>query len=210
MATHLCLKKCFCMIQLASPLFCCHFDSQGSVFQHQILSMDDCQPADLLTQTECILTYAGYWPDVCINYTLICVDVAFCAWWLSVSHQKTLGPLISFIATTVYQLVLCLLLGCSGVSIIWCAVVGWYIHKSRCQAGSQVPQNQAMIFKAEILLLLLNSATVLFYAITAPIITSVAHCLALLLGMGLSKLENCCGHSSYQLASMEDSRRSPP
>ncbi|CAK9097470.1 Hypothetical protein SCF082_LOCUS45721 [Durusdinium trenchii] len=103
-----------------------------------------------------------------------------------------------------YQVVLCLFLGCSGVSIVWCAVMGWYIQKSRCQlasASSQTqlsPESQAVVSKAEIILLLLNASALIYYAITSEMITSVAHGCALLLGMGLSQLESCCGCCSDQ------------
>lgn len=157
--------------------------------------MDDCGAANLLAKCGCILTYGGSELDICINYTLLILDVAFCTWWLNISHRSTIQPLISLIGVMIYQVVLCLFLGCSGVSIVWCAVIGWYIQKSRCSSQGTPheisPQNSALVSRAETVLLLLNAAALIYYAITSEMITSVAHGCALLLGMALSKLESC-------------------
>ena len=161
--------------------------------------MDECGSGNLLAKIECILTYGGSGLDIAINYALLILDVTFCASWLNLLHQNAMKPCISLIAVTIYQVVLCLFLGCSGVSIVWCAVVGWYIQKSRCQLQAAVsPQNKACVSKAEIALLLLNASALIYYAITSAMITSVAHGCALLLGMGLSKLEPCSGCCSDQ------------
>eukprot|EP00435_Cladocopium_sp_Y103_P065664 s131_g27.t1 len=161
--------------------------------------MDECGSGNLLAKIECILTYGGSGLDIAINYALLVFDVTFCAWWLNIAHQNARKPCISLIAVMIYQVVLCLFLGCSGVSIVWCAVLGWYIQKSRCQSQAAVsPQNKALVSKAEIALEALNASALTYYAITSAMITSVAHGCAVLLGMGLSKLESCCGCCSDQ------------
>ena len=152
--------------------------------------MDECGSGNLLAKIECILTYGGSGLDVAINYALLVLDVTFSAWWLNIAKQNAMKPCISLIAVMIYQVVLCLFLGCSGVSIVWCAVVGWYIQKSRCQLQAAVsPQNKAF----EIALLLLNASALIYYAITSAMITSLAHGCAWLLRMGFSKLESCSG-----------------
>lgn len=165
---------------------------KNSVFPSPNLkpNMDECGSGNLLAKIECILTYGGSGLDVAINYALLVLDVTFSAWWLNIAKQNAMKPCISLIAVMIYQVVLCLFLGCSGVSIVWCAVVGWYIQKSRCQLQAAVsPQNKAF----EIALLLLNASALIYYAITSAMITSLAHGCALLLGMGFSKLESCSG-----------------
>ena len=155
-------------------------------------AMDECGAGNLWAKIECILTYGGSGLDIAINYSLLILDVTFSAWWLNITNQNAMKPCISLIAVMIYQVVLCLILGCSGVSIVWCAVVGWYIQKSRCQSQAASPQ-KAFLCKAEIALLLLNASALIYYAISSAMITSLAHGCALLLGMGLSKLESCSG-----------------
>ena len=175
------------------------YSSFLSTSSHRILSrpfsksMDDCGSGDVVQKIECIVTYGGSISDICINYTLLVLDITFCAWWLTMRHQNVRKPLTSLIIVAIYQVLLCFFLGCSGVSIVWCAVIGWYIHKSRCVVGQRNSEQYHIWY--ELLLLLPNASALLYYAITSEVITSIAHICALLLGMGMSKLEECCGSS---------------
>ena len=74
---------------------------------------------------------------------------------------------------------------------MWCAVIGWYIHKSRCVVGQRNSEQYHLWY--ELLLVWPNAAALVYYAITSEVTTSIAHICALLLGMGMSKLEECCG-----------------
>ena len=109
--------------------------------------MDECgtDPSHLVENIGCIVTYGGSTLDMAINYTLLTLNVSTLVyWWLWVAvpqQQQTLSsshyqhevaiPMASLVFTMAFQIGLCLILACSGISIVWCACVGWYLHKSR-------------------------------------------------------------------------------
>ena len=135
---------------------------------------------------------------------------------------------------TAFQWILCLIVGCSGISIIWCALCGWIVHglysDTRTNHNDHNPpqepdsgriiisthdddnnnnvnnndsSNETPIIIAEEddnlftgtrsprlslvvgVLLLVDVATIVYYAITAEMITTVAHICALILGASL-------------------------
>lgn len=59
--------------------------------------MDDCGSGTLVAKVVCILTYGGCALDICINYALLLLDVAFCKLWLTVSHQPTYCSAFDFV-----------------------------------------------------------------------------------------------------------------
>ncbi|KAL7555393.1 hypothetical protein ACA910_017694 [Epithemia clementina (nom. ined.)] len=108
----------------------------------------------------CILTYGGSTVHIAINYTLLCLDVgAMGTWWFltknSQRHRSDEGqvqpsttsvaaaaPLASFVFVIAFQIGLCLVVGCSGISIVWCACLGWYWHKRRIFAVARLQEGR--------------------------------------------------------------------
>jgi hypothetical protein len=101
--------------------------------------------------------------------------------------KRFAAAIASLIFVVLYQIVLCLILGCSGISIIWCACAGWIVWE--LQRVDQPPRGVASSFPPEPLAVLsLDALTILYYSITAEAITTVAHFCAILLGILLSVL----------------------
>jgi nitrate reductase NapE component len=88
----------------------------------------------------CILTYDGDGLDVIINYVLLIVNLLVCVAQLRAGgihhddtqneHQRqSRGRAVKAAAALVFvvafQLVLCLAVGCVGISVVWCAMMGW-------------------------------------------------------------------------------------
>ena len=118
-------------------------------------AMDECSSGSVADRVQCILTYGGAtWrqaicsffrahleaiENIVINYSLLICDVAYCAWCVRLWHLRPLWPLAELLAVMTFQVLLCLLLGCSGVSIVWCAIVGWYVLARRGEHPAEAP-----------------------------------------------------------------------
>lgn len=133
--------------------------------------------------------------DIVINYAVLCCSVV----GLIAAHSGTtsgvlrsLGLLLWF---TIFQVLLCLGVGCAGISVIWCAAVaastpaasrlGWMNTGTKPR-----PVSQENIFGWGISTLkgvlaasaATTSMAIVYYAVVAEAITTLAHVLALGLG----------------------------
>jgi hypothetical protein len=177
-----------------------------------ILSGDDdddleCRCGNIGSRLICILGYNGSMWDILINYALILINLSYCILEMKRSggggeendlrrrrrqEIRAMGALAFVVA---FQVVLCLAVGCSGVSIIWCAICGWIMsrHKRLTDARSAVgvePEEEeparlqlhTKFDKMEKMVVLLDVAVIIYYAVTLPFISTVAHICALVLG----------------------------
>jgi nitrate reductase NapE component len=113
-------------------------------------------------QIVCILTYDGDGVDVIINYVLLIANLVVCVAQLKsgVLHhddtprdhpRQSRGRVVKAVATLVFvvafQLLLCLCVGCVGISIIWCAMMGWIA----CEKGIGMHRHpqQALLRQSE-------------------------------------------------------------
>jgi hypothetical protein len=175
--------------------------------------MDEC-PANesLLARTTCILTYSGEVEDIRINYVTLCLTLLVAvarAKYASVQIPETARKVrwllecsIALIGVTLFQITLCWILGCAGISIIWCSLAGWTINERWCvqdsagratTGGVVANQNQIITPRkwmeiCEDVVLTVVLVVLVYYAIESPLITSVAHVCALLLGTILSRM----------------------
>ncbi|CAE7709360.1 unnamed protein product [Symbiodinium pilosum] len=67
----------------------------------------------------CILTYNGCGQDIAINYALLATQAP--AFYMCAGSYTV--PVFAFFA--IFQVVLCMLAHCSGVSVVWCAILGY-------------------------------------------------------------------------------------
>jgi uncharacterized iron-regulated membrane protein len=161
-------------------------------------SMNECHDGDWTHRTACILTYAGDAPDTCLNYVVLAATLlvalrrarqrtmlARCWWWATGTALVGVG---------LFQIVLCLLLGCAGISIVWCAVAGWLMNERQEEEEDPVSNDSATAHSpsrglrpVEDVLLTGVLAVLIYYGGTAPPITTGAHFCALVLGALLSK-----------------------
>jgi hypothetical protein len=118
-----------------------------------------------IDQIACILSYNGTVLDTVLNYTILAAHVY--TERTSTSPRSTAATLSCFLFVVGFQIFLCLLVGCSGISIIWCACLGWQYRRLPLWLG------------------ILDGLLLLYYAVTGEWITTVAHACAIVLGRGL-------------------------
>eukprot|EP00439_Symbiodinium_sp_Y106_P074386 s744_g14.t1 len=77
----------------------------------------------------CILSYNGCEKDVVINYALILAQAP--------AFYKCAGvySLVIFVFYSAFQVLLCVLVHCSGVSVVWCAMLGYCLAVVVRKAG---------------------------------------------------------------------------
>ena len=195
-------------------------------------ALDECANDALCARISCILSYNGSGFHGILNYSLLAVTLAGCAWQQREHHQMHVGALnhqvpgeSSSISTSRYtacasddnnandntavssvvpdrrrkppttraallclgfamafQIGLCLVLHCSGISIVWCAGMGWMLYGSR-QHPTPISGSRSNLQLW--LPLALDFAGIMFYAITAEPITTIAHGCAFVMGATL-------------------------
>jgi hypothetical protein len=156
---------------------------------------------DVLSRIGCILTYGGERNDILINYALFILNTVWCYFTLLATTTCADRPptvrgsyycthsTMSLVFIVAFQVVLCLIFGCSGISIVWCAQAGWILHQ-RYHAHFQDYQTREVVIPpiTEIIVLVVGVLAILYYAVTVEAITTVAHVCALVLGSLLSLL----------------------
>ncbi len=115
----------------------------------------------------CVLTYDGSRSDVAINYALLFATGAL---FIFGGPPKRRGAILAFFAA--FQLGLCYGIGCTGVSIIWCA----------CAGGGALDQHRGPRLVAFRFVAAAVVAALLYYALVAEAITDIAHVCALTMG----------------------------
>ena len=119
----------------------------------------------------CVLTYGNRAGDpkldIAINYTLLFATAAL---FIFGGPPKRRAAMLSFFAA--FQLGLCYVIGCAGVSIIWCA----------CAGGGALDHHSGRRLVAFRVVAVAVVAALLWYALTAEAITDIAHVCALTLG----------------------------
>ena len=167
-----------------------------------------------------ILTYNDSMNDCVINYTTLCLEMTATMIVINVLNQQYIATLIDkrlycSIATLnvitliilvvlllLFQVVLCIFVGCTGISIVWSSLIGyygyyisrkWFLYKTDNQHNVLIQQNQesnkspsiGSCFANTIVALsfLIGVAVWIYYAIFASMITSLAHFCALVLGV---------------------------
>ena len=105
--------------------------------------------------------------DIAINYTLLFATGAL---FIFGGPPKRRAAIISFFFA--FQLGLCFVIGCSGVSIVWCACVG----------GAALDQHRGVRLVVFRVVSVAVVAALLWYALVAEAITDIAHVCALTMG----------------------------
>jgi hypothetical protein len=154
------------MIMSSNPLVCA--SNQADLEWRRALTVesivDACKKAPTAAAFEgaqrglpdrlvCILTYDGDGLDVIINYVLLIVNLFVCISQLragGLQHDDTQNEhqrqsrgwvaraLTALVFVVAFQVLLCLAVGCVGISVVWCAMMGWIA----CERGIGVPRQQ--------------------------------------------------------------------
>lgn len=154
--------------------------------------MNECSNSSLWRRTGCILSYGGSEIDIVLNYVLLLVNVASCG--LTLAWEGGRGyrvALHSLLFVMVFQIALCLALGCSGISIVWCACAGWIMAERRRledRSEGNPSAERLKILYVERAIIFLDVGAILYYAVVTAPITTVAHFCAMVLGAMLSMM----------------------
>lgn len=150
----------------------------------------------------CILSYAGSTDDIALNYTLLVISTC-AAYFLLKQYSNSMSTsfasinrsssyqsdaFVALLGVVGFQIGLCLVLGCSGVSIIWASILGWMLNESGEFSFIRNINAPASNSKPGVvtLAMILDGSAIIYYAIYFPMITTVAHILAVLLGAAVS------------------------
>jgi hypothetical protein len=149
----------------------------------------ECENGNAWVRSGCIFTYNGSTLDIALNYSVFLINVIYCT--ASLENRKVIASGV-FLGVVAFQWILCLILGCSGISIIWCAMCGWSMNQRRCLASSRdvVPDTRFQSATETIrrmypFVMLLDGAVIVYYSVVTEVITTVAHICALILGAAL-------------------------
>jgi hypothetical protein len=134
------------------------------------------------------------------------------------SSSTTCGPtykaaIYSLVFVILFQIGLCLIAGCVGISVIWCAMAGWMVFGLLCDWRQRVRQQRnertsssslswfsrqtsSRTVAIVITTLFLDSVGIVYYAMTSELITTVAHACALALGAAVYKCTTSCGFTT--------------
>ena len=157
----------------------------------------------------CTGTISVDWFNSILNYILIIINVLSCSCLHAEKTSTALsGPGQSnaanptifatrvFIAFVIaFQLSLCLFIAdCVGVSIVWCSMFGWLFMCMQTFSSSQTRIQSVSIITAPTqstlakTVALLDCGVIVFYAVVSDIISTIAHCLAIVMGVVLWKV----------------------
>ena len=125
----------------------------------------------------CVLTYDGSRTDVAVNYALLFATGTL---FIFGGPPKRRGAILAFFAA--FQLGLCYVIGCTGVSIIWCA----------CAGGGALDQHRGVRLIAFRVVSAAVVGALLFYAMVAEAITDIAHVCALTMGFLAVQADELC------------------
>ena len=208
-------------------------------------SDEGCSFGTLGGRIACILSYDQNLFHSGINYVLVLVNLIYCVRLLdqflalreASELQRRTTQQLAFSALTFvifFQVGLCLMVHCMGISIIWCAMSGWGMSERRRVVAlvdptissreevndddaSTTPQSSipepsySPPFTA---VTVLNVGAIVYYAITEEFLTTIAHICALILGAVISKVgiriqdgpSASSGSNRFRLLSMSMSR----
>lgn len=157
-----------------------------------------------------ILNYQGRRIDFILNYTAIVVTLTpifLMQYQLPVSSRLRRFvwiPLLIFLF--VFQISLCVAVGCIGVSIVWSALCGYsvFIYNTSFNPADDINGNTWLLLVRLCLsgAVVFSSALWIYYMVTNDTITSVAHFSAVLLGVAcaffLDLFDPSSGYTSLQ------------
>lgn len=119
-------------------------------------------------------------------------DVTYCSVYYPCIATFPHTPLIPILTTViVFQILVCLWVYCSGISIVWCAMGGWIVSE-RKRLRLYDPQTPGEhLFRrfsvvAEMFVVFIDISIIVYYAFVTPWYTTIAHVMSLVLGATLS------------------------
>jgi hypothetical protein len=158
--------------------------------------MSECDSRRLVEQggasVASILSYDGAETDILINYMTLSVNVLVSIPLCFVFPSS--APLARFfwvpllICLFIFQIVLCLFEGCTGISIVWCCVCSfntylWFqIYKSDIISSQGY---KSSLYASISLAGLLSAGVIIYYGVVSELLTTIAHLCAIVLGVAI-------------------------
>lgn len=145
----------------------------------------------------CILSYDGSKPDIIINYLLLLINLIWCVVAFRFHSQQEperasklrLFAIFSLVGVVAFQIGICWILGCMGISLIWCATAGWMAsERQRLKEREELNVTTLRWSQVELFVIVLDTGAIVYYAFVSEAITTVAHICALILGAMLSMI----------------------
>ena len=154
-----------------------------------------------------ILTYDYCDEHIAINYSLILLLQA--AVLLHGIPTKIVA--FSTFYLWAFQVILCLIVGCVGVSVVWSAQLGILMHRRHHLAAKSSPHQELppWSWKLFSLSLVVGSTTWVYYAVIWEPITTLAHVCALVMGILLGAFAQLWDHLAPPLPSAPSSSTEP-
>ena len=127
--------------------------------------------------------------DIILNYTVLVLNIGVGAipvlrhrdstsTGYSSSNAGIRGAFLSLVFVIMFQISLCLFVKCAGISIVWCAIGGWILldcwRRTRRQ-GTDTSNPTPMIVLHQATILVIDFVVIVYYAIVAELITTLAH-----------------------------------
>ena len=133
-----------------------------------------CQNAAFGEHLVCILSYNGSLIDAVLNYTILLANSIVAATPIWNSRVGFRSASLSLLFVTFFQILLCLVIvPCSGISIIWCSILGWMLAGWRKRSIHETITVTIALFQT--IAIVLDFSLILYYAATSEPITTVAH-----------------------------------
>jgi hypothetical protein len=130
-----------------------------------------------------ILSYNNSMSDVAINYTLATL-MQICILHVGLHSKKAI--FVSALCLWGFQIAVCLLTGCVGVSLVWSANAGIMFMHARYLIKTGGYEKESYRIHIAVIALASGIAAWIFYLIVSDHwITSFAHICAALLGLGI-------------------------
>ncbi len=157
------------------------------------------------------------WFNTLLNYALIIANAAAIVLSMPGQHSAAIperfAAHICLALAIAFQLTLCLfIVDCVGVSIIWCSMFGWLLMCMRISPSSSRIQSITTITtptKSTVArtVVFLDCGAIVFYAVILEIISTIAHCLAVVMGVVLWKAASWSNTFSNKTEMREKSNR---
>jgi hypothetical protein len=136
-----------------------------------------------------ILCYNGSHIDVLLNYSALIIDSTSTIILLHHLPSSSFGRLRYFsfpfiILLFLFQVELCLIVGCTGISIIWSALCGFNLYSYSCFSKLEIYDKFNQLFLQQVLVSssIFSLSLWMYYFVVADGMTSLAHLCAVLLG----------------------------
>jgi hypothetical protein len=134
--------------------------------------------------------------DTLLNYLLIIINVAAVSIHEQHHNAIPMASCISLAFVVAFQLCLCLFIAdCVGVSIIWCSTFGWLCMCMLLPSSSSHMKSRSKQSTVARAVAFLDCGAIVFYAVVSDVIGTIAHCLAVILGILLWKWSFCSNKS---------------